>query len=255
MKYLIDTETGLLSFGEEQKSLYAPESFEELSKLWIQLGWNLRYHYTFTWMGQPILQLPEDLMRIQELIYTLQPDLIVETGVAFGGGLLFYATCLEALNQGEVVGIEKALRPPNKLQLKQHRLSKRISILEGSSIDPQIVEALKQKVENKKQVLIILDSNHSYDHVLKELELYAPLVTPGSYLLVADGLKKYLTKMPRGKDFWEWDNPLTAVETFLKTHSEFQLESLKRRYNRTSVKTHLTHFQGGILRKLSDEVS
>ncbi len=247
MKYTIDTENRTLTTDERELPLYSPEAFEILSQTWLKVGWNAHYHYTFTWMGRPALQLPEDLIRLQEVIWELKPDVIIETGVAMGGSLLFYASLCHALNKGGVIGIDIDLRPHNRQQLEAHPLASYLTLIDGSSADPDTVSNLN--LNPSDTVLIILDSNHSREHVLKELELFAPLVSVDSYLVVADGFKRFLSNVPRGKDFWSWDNPSCAVEEFLKTHPEFILEEPERCYDRSSIRSTVTHFHNGWLKK------
>ncbi len=248
MKYTVDTEARTLVTEEGEFPLYSPEAFEILSTTWLKVGWNQHYHYTFTWLGRPALQLPEDLIRLQEVIWELKPDLIIETGVAMGGSLLFYATLCHAIGKGQVVGIDIDLRPHNRKLLEEHLLAPHITLIDGSSTDPATLSQIPTQPD--QTIFIILDSNHSKDHVLKELELYSQLVTPGSYLVVADGFKKQLVDVPRGKELWGWNNPLAAIEQFLATHPEFVLELPERRYNRSDVRENVTHFQGGWLRRV-----
>ncbi len=249
MHYSLDEE--VLTVDGKQLPLYSEEAFAHLSKLWLKVGWNLRYHYTFTWMGQPALQLPEDLIRLQEVIWALKPDLIVETGVAFGGSLLFYATLCQAMNKGRALGVDVALRDPNRSVLENHPLKPWFECIDGSSTDPETLEQVSSYVKQTDTVLVILDSNHSYNHVLRELMSFAPFVTPGSYLIATDGIKKDLTDAPRGKAHWSWDNPCAAVRDFLKERSDFILEPPERRYNRSLIRESVTHFPEAWLKKIS----
>ncbi len=248
MKYTVDTEAKTLTIDSKELPLYSPEAFEILSSTWLKVGWNGHYHYTFTWFGRPVLQLPEDLIRLQEVLWELKPDVIIETGVAMGGGLLFYATLCHAMGKGRVIGIDIDLRPHNRRQLEEHPLFPYLTLIDGSSTDPAVFSQIKVSPSDK--VLVVLDSNHSKEHVLKELELYSNLVTPGSYLVATDGFKRELVDVPRGKESWEWDNPVAAVEEFLASHKEFVLELPERRYNRSLLRQNVTHFQGGWLKRV-----
>lgn len=248
MKYTVDTEAQTLTTEEDELPLYSPEAFDILSTSWLKVGWNAHYHYTFTWLGRPVLQLPEDLIRLQEVIWELKPDVIIECGVAMGGALLFYATLCQALGKGRAIGIDVDLRPQNREKLLNHPLSPYITIIEGGSTRPETVSQIK--IEPHETVLVILDSNHSKRHVLNELNLYSQLVTPGSYLIAADGFKKHLVDVPRGKERWSWDNPSSAVEEFLISHPEFVLELPERRYNRSPIRESVTHFQDAWLKRL-----
>ncbi|MCP5468944.1 MAG: class I SAM-dependent methyltransferase [Chlamydiales bacterium] len=220
----------------KQIPLFSKEGFEVITTLWLQVGWNSRHHYSCTWMGVPVLQLPDDLVRLQETVFQVRPDVIIETGIAMGGSLLFYATLCKAMGHGRVIGIDIALRPPNRKRLEEHILAPFMELIDGDASDPAIVEQLE--IEGKK-VLVVLDSNHSKHHVLKELEIFAPLVSSGSYLIVCDGFKEQVAEVPRGKARWKEDNPKRAVEEFLKRHPEFELEE----------RSFVTHLQGGWLRK------
>lgn len=248
MKYSIDTEAQTLTTEKEKIPLYSSEAFEILSQIWLKVGWNERYHYTFTWLGRPILQLPEDLIRIQEVIWEIQPDVIIETGIAMGGSLLFYAALCHSMGKGRVIGIDIDLRPSNRKQLEEHPLASYLTFIDGDSTQTTTFSQIK--ITSNKTVLVILDSNHCKQHVLKELELYSQLVTSGSYLVVQDGFKKRLSDVPRGKDFWLWDNPSDAVQEFLASHSEFVLELPERRYNRSAVREPITHLQNAWLKRV-----
>lgn len=184
-----------------------------------------KYSYNFRWLGRPIIQHPQDIVAIQELIWDIKPDLVIETGIAHGGSLILSASILELIGKGEVLGIDIDIRKHNRAEIEKHRMFKRITMLEGSSIDSAIVGKVRAFAKGKKKVLIFLDSNHAHDHVLRELELYSPLVSKGSYIVVFDTIAEDL---PRGSiKNRPWDkgsNPKTAVKTFLKTHKEFVVD-------------------------------
>ena len=184
-----------------------------------------RYTYNFTWFGRPIIQLPEDIITLQELILQIRPDLIIETGVAHGGSLVFSASMLELLGQGEVVGVELELRPHNRKAIESHPLSKRIKLVEGSSVDQHVVDQVRRFAEGKRAVLVILDSNHTHEHVLRELELYSPLVSKDSYHVVLD---TGIEDMPEGtfadRPWDKGNNPKTAVWEFLKHTNRFEID-------------------------------
>lgn len=185
-----------------------------------------KYSYNFTWLGRPIIQFPQDMVAMQEIIWQVKPDLIIETGIAHGGSLIFYASMLELLGgNGKVLGIDIDIRKHNRVEIEKHRMYKRITMIEGSSIDEEIVRQTYDFAKNSKTVLVLLDSMHTHDHVLKELHLYSPLVTKGSYLVVFDTI---IEDMP--DDFFPdrpWDkgnNPKTAVWEFLKTNDRFVVD-------------------------------
>lgn len=237
MKLSIDTDTKSLTITREDGTsasvdLYGLEAFEAISRLWIKIGWALKYSYDFTWLGRPLIQLPEDVVRMQELLWTVQPDVIIETGVAHGGSAVFYAGILEILGRGRVISVDIEIRPPNRSAIESHLLSKRITLIERSSTDDQTLRDIRSLVKKGEKVLVVLDSNHTRAHVLQELELYSPLVTPGSYIVATDGIMFDLDDVPGGRTEWREDNPKTAVEDFLKTHSEFERDA---RYTRSGI--------------------
>ena len=186
----------------------------------------LKYPYNFKWLGRPIIQYPQDIIAMQEIIWSVKPDLIIETGIAHGGSLIFSASILELLGgEGEVLGIDIDIREHNRIEIEKHPMSKRIKMLEGSSIDEQIAKQVYSIAKNKKKIIVTLDSMHTHDHVLKELELYSSLVTKGSYLIVFDTLiedfpEKYYENRPWDKG----NNPKTAVWEFLKNNDRFVID-------------------------------
>lgn len=183
-----------------------------------------KYSYHFSWMGRPIIQLPQDMMAMQEIIWQVKPDLVIECGIAHGGSIIYYASLLELQGHGEVLGIDRDIRPHNREAIESHPMSKRISMIEGSSIDPAVVEQVRAAAAGKK-VILVLDSNHTHEHVLEELRLYAPLVSVGSYCVVMDTV---VEDMP--PDFFPdrpWgpgDNPKTAVWAYLDQNRDFEID-------------------------------
>lgn len=214
--------------------VYSPEGVKLLAHFWIKAVCQNRLMYEPTWLGIPVIQDPNDLVMLQELIWRIRPDIIIETGIAHGGTAVFYASMLELLNRGKVISIDVEIRQYNRVAISSHPLSHRIEMIEGSSTDAAVVEEVKRRVGDARKVLVTLDSNHSYDHVLKEMELYAPLVTPGSYLVAMDGIQGVLADIPMGKPEWREDNPLRAIHTFLETHTGWEIDP---QYNRMLVTT------------------
>jgi cephalosporin hydroxylase len=190
-----------------------------------------RYSYNFSWLGRPIIQYPQDIVAMQELIWSLQPDLIVETGIAHGGSLVFSASMLE-LNaacggpaDARVVGVDIDIRAHNRAAIEAHPMMRRITMIEGSSVAPQVVATIRGHAVGKKTVLVCLDSNHTHDHVLAELEAYAPMTTVGSYCVVFDTVVEDLPKALSGDRPWgPGDNPKTAARQFLAAHPEFEVD-------------------------------
>lgn len=201
------------------------ENFTELSQRWFEQSVRERYSYRFSWLGRPIIQYPQDLMALQEIIWKTQPQLIVETGIAHGGSLIFHASMLELLGGGEVLGIDVDIRAHNRSAIEQHPLSRRIQMLEGSSIDDAIVEQVFAKAGGKERVLVILDSLHTHEHVYRELQRYSPLVKKDSYLVVLDTVIEDLPdELSVERPWHQGDNPKTAVWQFLEENPRFEVD-------------------------------
>jgi cephalosporin hydroxylase len=230
--------------------LYSDKAFELLSEQWAKVGWNQKYVYSFSWMGRPIIQLPEDMIRTQEVIYRLQPDVIVETGIAHGGSLIFYASLCKAMGKGRVIGVDLEIRAHNREAIEKHEMFDLITMLEGSSTDPEIVAQVKSLIKPGETVLVILDSNHSKQHVADELVAYHDLVTKDSYIVATDGSMKDLHDVPRGETDWIWNHPTAAAEEFVETHPEFIIEQPEWPFNESSLSKNITHWPGAWLRKV-----
>ncbi len=184
-----------------------------------------QYSYNFSWMGRPIIQYPQDIIAMQEVIWKVKPDLIIETGIAHGGSIIYYASILELIGGGEVLGIDIDIRAHNKVEIEKHPMYKRIKMIEGSSISEETLAKTKEIAKNKKNIMVLLDSNHTHEHVLAELEMYSPLVTKGSYLVVFDTIVENLPNYYLPNRPWEkGDNPMTAVEAFLAKNNEFEVD-------------------------------
>ncbi len=211
--------------------LAADQDVQGLSRIWSRETNRNGYTYNFSWLGRPIIQYPQDMMAMQEIIWRVQPDLILETGIAHGGSLIFSASLLE-LNaacggpqDARVLGVDIDIRAHNRQAIEAHPLFRRIDMIEGSSIAPEIVEQVKAKAKGRKNVLVCLDSNHTHEHVLAELEAYAPLTTVGSYCVVFDTLIEDLpADMFSNRPWGPGNNPKTAVWEYLKSHSEFEID-------------------------------
>ncbi len=252
MLIVIDTtEKTFIAADGQRLDLYGKEAFELISDLWLKTSWNQKYSYTFTWLGRPIIQHPEDLVRLQEVIFTLRPDVIIETGVAHGGSLIFYASLFKATgSEGRVVGIDIEIRPHNRRAIEDHELAGYISLLEGDSAAPEVVARARGFVRPGDKVMIILDSNHAKDHVMKELEAYAPLVSPGSYIVATDGIMGLVHDTPRGKPEWASDNPTQAASEFAARHPDFVLEEPKWRFNESGLDRTITAWPGAWLKRV-----
>lgn len=189
-----------------------------------------KYSYNFSWLGRPVIQYPQDIVAMQELLWEVKPDLIIETGIAHGGSLIFYASILELIatctgHEGEVLGIDIDIRAHNRKAIEEHPMFKRISMIQGSSIAPEIVAQVVAKARGKKRILVCLDSNHTHEHVLAELEAYAPLASVGSYCVVFDTIVEDLpADMFPDRPWGPGNNPKTAVWQYLKAHPEFEID-------------------------------
>jgi cephalosporin hydroxylase len=206
--------------------------FSSLSQRWFDAANRHKYSYHFNWLGRPIIQYPQDVMAMQEVIWSVQPDLIIETGIAHGGSLIFSAAMLE-LNaicggpaDAEVVGIDIDIRAHNRAAIEAHPLFRRITLIEGSSIEKSVIERVRALAKKKARALVCLDSNHTHAHVLAELEAYAPLVAVGSYCVVFDTVIERLpADMFPDRPWGPGDNPMTAVDTYLEHHPEFMVDT------------------------------
>ena len=202
------------------------DEFRALSNAWRVLALRKQYMNNFSWLGRPLIQLPSDAMAMQEIIWAVKPDLIIETGVAHGGSVVLSASLLELLGHGEVLGIDIDIRPHNRQAIEAHPLARRISLIEGSSTDPAVVAQVRERAAGKARVLVCLDSNHTHEHVLAELEAYAGLVSVDSYCIVFDTFVEDMpadhvwTDRPWGKG----NNPKTAVRAWLQHHPEFEID-------------------------------
>ncbi len=230
MPYLETTPDAHPDYREEKRQRIAgfadDAEFRALSKAWRTMALQRKYMNNFSWLGRPLIQVPMDAMAVQEVIWAVKPDLVIETGVAHGGSLVLSASILEMLGHGEVVGVDIEVRPHNRQAIESHPLAHRISLIEGSSIAPDIVAQVRARAEGKQKVLVFLDSNHTHEHVLAELNAYGGLVSVGSYCVVFDTFVEDMpddyvwTDRPWGKG----NNPKTAVWEWLKSHPEFEID-------------------------------
>ena len=234
-----------------EHALDTPEAFEAVSAAWLRCGWDVKYVYGFTWMGRPVIQLPEDMIRIQEVIWRLRPDVIVETGVAHGGSLIFYASLFEAMHKGRVIGVDVEIRPHNRAAIEAHPLAARITLIQGSSDALGTLAAVRHGIAPGERVLVVLDSNHSRAHVEAELDLYAPLVSSGSYIVACDGIMAQVAGAPRTAPDWTWNNPLSAVEDFLSRTPDFTLEEPAFAFNEGRVRDRVTYWPKCFLKRIA----
>jgi cephalosporin hydroxylase len=234
----------------EEFDIGSPEAFRVLSELWLRSGWDNKYVYSFTWLGRPIIQLPEDMIRLQEVIYSVQPDVIVETGVAHGGSLVFYAGLCKAMDRGRVIGIDVEIRPHNRAAIEAHPLSSLIALIEGDSIQPATVEQVKSQIKPGETTIVFLDSCHNKQHVLEELRAYSTLVTAGSYIVAMDGIMEKLTGAPRSSPDWSWNNPRQAALEFVAESPDFVIEEPQFAFNEGAVTERVTYWPSAFIKRL-----
>lgn len=230
--------------------LQSQEAFKAISWAWLRCGWDTKYIYGFSWLGRPIIQLPEDMIRIQELIYAVKPDVIVETGVAHGGGQIFYADLCKAMGRGRVIGVDIEIRPHNRTAIEAHELFEYITLIEGSSVDPEIVAQVASLIEPDERVFVVLDSNHTKAHVLGELASYGPMVSVGSYIIACDGLMGPLKGAPRTKPDWDWNNPTAAAEEFAGSDERFEIDEPAFPFNEGMIADRVTYWPNALLKRV-----
>lgn len=233
-------------FSQEVKSniegLRNDKDLQALSRIWLREVSPHKYAYNFSWMGRPIIQFPQDIVAIQELIWKIKPDLIVETGIAHGGSLMMSASMLaildycDAVEQGrgidslvgnrKVIGVDIEIREHNRVAIEAHPLAHKVEMIEGSSIDPLVIDQVKKIASNYSKVLVLLDSNHTHEHVLAELRAYAPLVSVGSYCVVFDTVIEDMKEDSFPNRPWgRGNNPKTAVHAYLSENLAFEIDS------------------------------
>lgn len=212
------------------------------SKQWVKTGWTNKISYEVTWLGIPLIQLPEDIIIMQELIFNVKPDIVIESGIAHGGSLIFYSSLLELLGKGKVIGVDIEIRKHNREAIEKHPMSKRIILIEGSSTDPAVIKKVAEQIEPDSTVLICLDSNHTKAHVLEELKAYSDFVTSGSYIVVFDTIMPDLVGVPGSQKNWDRDNPMEAIREFLKISNDFEID---KSYNKLFV----SYCPNGFLRR------
>lgn len=254
MRMVIDTVARKLSVEDggarRDLDLFGRESFELISDIWLKTSWNQKYSYTFTWLGRPIIQHPEDIVRLQEVIYSLKPDVIIETGVANGGSLMFYASLMKAMGKGRrVVGVDVEIRPHNRKAIESHELAPFISLIEGDSVSSQTVAKVAGNLQPGDIVMVVLDSNHSRTHVTAELEAYHRFVTRGSYIVATDGIMRDVKDTPLGKPEWAHDNPAQAAADFAAKYPEFVIETPTWRFNESKLDKNITAWPNAWLRR------
>lgn len=257
---IFDEKAGYVSETDEagveitRHALDTAEAFALVSRAWLRAGWDAKYVYSFSWFGRPIIQLPEDMIRLQELMWELKPDVIVETGVAHGGSLIYYASIFKAMaadgSVGRVIGVEIDLRAHNRAAIVAHPLSPHITIVDGSSTTPDTVAKVQALIRPGEKVLVILDSNHTRRHVLDECRAYAPMVAKGSYIVATDGIMEQVAGAPRTKPEWVNDNPKAAAIAFVAENPDFVIEEPVWPFNEGVVKDRVTYWPSAYIKRL-----
>ncbi|MEG3641502.1 cephalosporin hydroxylase family protein [Magnetococcus sp. PR-3] len=250
----IDEENGLVTLQQDGVSrtlpMADPEAFEAISRAYLRAGWDLKYVYSFTWMGRPIIQLPDDMVRMQEVIYAVKPDVIIETGVAHGGSLIFYAGLCKAMGSGRVVGVDIEIRPHNRDAIEAHEMFPLITLIEGDSIAASTIDAVKAQIKPGETVMVLLDGKHTYDHVMAELESYGALVSAGSYIVSMDGIMQDLVGAPRSQPDWDKDNPARAARDFAAKREDYELVEPPIEFNEGTLRTRtVTYWPDAFLQK------
>jgi cephalosporin hydroxylase len=251
----IDMDSGLVEVdtpaGTVSHPIGTPEAFSLISQAWLRSGWDNKYVYGFSWMGRPIIQLPEDMIRIQELIYSVRPDVVIETGIAHGGSLIFYAGLMKAMDHGRVIGVDIEIRQHNRQAIEAHEMFERIRMVEGSSVDEAVIAEVRGLVSPQDRGMVILDSNHSYTHVLAELRAYAEFVAVNSYLVACDGIMQDIVGAERTQPDWAINNPQTAVREFLAERNDFVLEEPVFPFNEGRITQRVTYWPNAYLRRVA----
>ena len=250
----IDLKNDLVTIDENgaytEYNIGTPEAFSIIAKAMLRTGWDNKYVYSFTWLGRPIIQLPDDMVRIQEVVYAIKPDVIIETGVAHGGSLVFYASLCKAIGKGRIIGVDIEIRPHNRKAIEAHELFPYITLVEGNSIDPKIVAKVKSHIKPDERVLVLLDGCHTKAHVAAELEAYSPMVSIGSYIVAMDGIQKDLVGAPRSQPDWGWNNPAVAAMEFVEKNTDFIIEEPELPFNEGMITERFTYWPQAFIKRI-----
>lgn len=254
MGLTIDTNNNILQLEDgTELDLFGKEAYETIAELWLKLSWNQKYPYTFTWMGRPIIQHPEDLVRLQEVIYQVKPTVILETGIAHGGSLILSASLLRSMRMDDsrVIGVDIEIRTHNRKAIEEHELSDMITLIEGDAVADTTIAEVSKLIKPEDTVIVILDSNHTYDHVLNELNSYSKFVSIDSYIVSTDGIMRNVADTPLGHPGWVTDNPANAAEDFVACRDDFKIETPKWLFNESNLDKSLTAWPSAWLKRTS----
>lgn len=222
---MFDREDFEASKRENARKQAADPQLTKLTNEFLTVSDRHNYFYQWTWCGLPLIQLPADIVALQELVWTCQPDVVVETGIAWGGSMVFFASIMELVGKGRVIGVDVVLPDKNREAISRYPFSKRIELVHGSSIDPTVIAGVKAMIKPGEKVMVILDSNHTHEHVLEELRAYAPLVSQGQYLIVSDTIVEDLPPQTHRKRPWgPGNNPKTALRAYMQETDRFEVD-------------------------------
>lgn len=249
MKITFDTENSIIESNGKKLPFVSEEGFKLASDLWLRMGWDNKYVYTFQWFGRPIIQLPDDMIRAQEVIYRVKPTVIVETGVAHGGSLIYYSSLLKLLDGRKVIGVDIEVRPHNRKEIESHFLSPMIDLIEGDSKSTATLDKVRSRLRPDDRVLVFLDSNHSRQHVLEELEAYSSIVSKGSYIVATDGIMEQVVGAPRSQPDWAENNPKKAAEDFVQKRKDFVIEDIIPEFNESNTNTWPTYWPSAYIKR------
>lgn len=257
MKISIDTEKGTLERIQSNGQtitvpLYSAEGFKAVSDVWLKQEWNQLHWQSFSWFGFQIWQFPEDLLRLQEVVATLKPDVIVETGVNRGGSAIFFASMCRLLGKGRVVSIDIQIPAEVRQAIEQSTFADLVTLIEGDSAAPEVVAQVRERIGKDEKVFVFLDSDHSRAHVLRELHAYSGMVTPGSYIVATDGVMQSLTDTPYGHKEWVEDNPAAAAREFAASHPEFIIKRPTALFGDQYVVESMTYWPDAWLKRVRE---
>ncbi len=255
MKILIDTSTNTLEKTDAAGSktvlpLYSDEGFRIVSDVWLTQEWNQLHWQSFSWFGFQVWQFPEDLLRLQEVLVKLRPDVIVETGINHGGSAIFFASLCRLLGKGRVISVDISIPEDVRLAIEKSPFSDCITLIEGDSASNEVVSAIRNQIGENEKVFVFLDSDHSKAHVMRELQAYSGLVSPGSYIVATDGVMQSLAKTPYGREEWVSDNPAAAAREFAAFHKEFVIRRPAALYGDQYVVESMTYWPDAWLYRL-----
>jgi cephalosporin hydroxylase len=257
MKINIDTDNKTLEYQSGNNfpvtiPLYSPQAFSLVSEVWLKQEWNHFHWQSFSWLGFQIWQLPEDILRLQEVLAELKPDVIIETGINNGGSTIFFASLCRLLGRGRVISLDIHIPPAVRTAINDSSLAEQILLIEGDSTSPEVIKQVRDAVLPGESVFVFLDSDHHKVHVRQELEAYGPLVTPGSYIVATDGVMERLSDTPNGHPDWRTDNPAEAAREFSAAHPEFTLRRPSARFCNDKTLDNLTYWPDAWLQRCTE---